>query len=141
MDFERGGGKGNGKFPDRINAQFSSMPATECIGAGRLEGWFSTPAYIAEGRGWGHIQSYCFEGDLFFHLQRSPLLRGVNFQKKDHVTFEVIEVNGNCEAVKLMLPHQVEEMEAGVKPGYAPEDEGKPEPTEMLGQRVEGKVR
>jgi len=123
--------------PERINAQFSAMPATECIGAGRLEGWFATPAYMADGRGWGHIQSYCFEGDLFFHLQRSPLLRGINFQKKDPVTYEVIEVNGRCEAVKLLLPRQVEEMEAG----HVDEEVDKPAPKDLLGQRVEGIVK
>mmetsp|Transcript_72505 Transcript_72505/g.219502 ORF Transcript_72505/g.219502 Transcript_72505/m.219502 type:complete len:348 (+) Transcript_72505:79-1122(+) len=132
-------GKGGGK-QERINAQFSSMPATECIGAGRLEGWFATPAYVAEGRGWGHVQSYCFEGDLFFHLQRSPWLRGVNFQKKDEVTFEVVEVNGRCEAVKLLLPKQVEEMEEK-KQGGEGTDPSMPAPKDCVGQRVQGCVK
>lgn len=131
--------KGSGK-QERINAQFSSMPATECIGAGRLEGWFATPAYIAEGRGWGHVQSYCFEGDLFFHLQRSPWLRGVNFQKKDEVTFEVVEVNGRCEAVKLLLPRQVEELE-DKKQGGQGTDPSMPAPKDCVGQRVQGYVK
>jgi len=131
--------KGKGKG-EKINAQFSSMPATECIGAGRLDGWFSTPAYICEGRGWGHIRSYCFEGDLFFHLQRSPLLRMVNFQKKDPVTFEVIEFNGQVEAVKLLLPRQVTDLETGAKDSQG-EDTGKPEPRDLAGQRIEGQVK
>lgn len=136
-DGRKGGGKGCGKFPERVNAQFSSMPATECIGAGRLEGWFATPAYIAETRGWGHIQSYCFEGDLFFHLQRSPWLRGINFQKKDEVTFEVIEVNGRCEAVKLLLPSQVADLEEKKQGGEAV-DPNEPAPRDCIGQRVQG---
>jgi len=132
MDHRDRGGR------ERINAQFSSFPATECIGAGRLDGWFVTPAYICDQRGWGHISSYCFEGELFFHLQRSPLLRGINFQKKEPVTFEVVEVNGKCEAVKLLTPTQKESMDADWK---AAEEEGKPQPTEMIGQRVQGIVK
>lgn len=127
--------KGGGKGKDvRVNAQFSDMPATECIGAGRLDGWFSTPAYIAENRGWGYIGSFCFEGDLFFHLQRSPWLRGINFQKKDEVTFEVIEVNGKCEAVKLLLPKQVQELED--KASGAPSDDKAA--VDLVGTRIRG---
>jgi len=136
--------KGYGKYGnDRVNASTSAVPATECIGAGRIEGWFSTPAFMADKRGWGHVQSFCYEGDLFFHLQRSPLLRGLNFQKKDPVTFEVIEVNGRCEAVKLMTPNQITETE-NHKAGGIPmdmNDLGKPDPKEFVGQRVEGGVQ
>merc|ERR1719456_447960 len=135
--------KGYGKYGEqRVNASFSNVPATECIGAGRIEGWFATPAFMADKRGWGHVQSFCFEGDLFFHLQRSPLLRGLDFQKKDPVTFEVIEVNGRCEAVKLMTPSQIEDEEAR-KAGVMVDDkdQGKPEPSELVGQRVEGAVQ
>jgi len=128
----KGGGKGGGK--DRINAQYSSMPATECIGAGRVDGWFVTTAYKAESRGWGHIQSKCFEGDLFFHLQRSPWLRGINFQQKDEVEFEVVEIKGRCEAVKLMLPHQVKALEEGAEGKiFSAED--------FVGQRIEGTMK
>lgn len=130
-------GKGKGKEREKINAQFSQMPATECIGAGRLEGWFMTPAYICDGKGWGHIQSYCFEGDLFFHLQRSPLLRGINFQRRDACTFEVIEFNGNCEAVKLLVPRLAHQME---NPKHD-EDAGKPEPADLVGQRINGLMK
>lgn len=134
--------KGYGKFGgnERVNASYSSVPATECIGAGRLEGWFATEAFMADKRGWGHVQSFCFEGDLFFHLQRSPLCRGLNFLKKDPVTFEVIEVNGRCEAVKIMTPQQVEEQEAGGIP-LAAADAGKADPKDLVGQRFEGAVQ
>jgi len=134
----RKGGGGKGGKQERINAQFSEMPATECIGAGRLEGWFATPAHMAESRGWGHIQSYCFEGDLFFHLQRSPWLRGINFQKKDEVTFEVIEVNGRVEAVKLLLPSQVQDLEEKKLNGGEAVDPNLPSPNEFVGHRVSG---
>jgi len=136
--------KGWGKNgTERVNASYSNVPATECIGAGRIEGWFASPAFMAEKRGWGHVQSFCYEGDLFFHLQRSPLCRGVNFQKKDPVTFEVIEVNGRCEAVKLLTPKQIDEEEAHKDGDFtmADKDAGKPDPKELVGQRVEGSVQ
>ncbi|CAK0788148.1 unnamed protein product [Prorocentrum cordatum] len=143
MDPNKSKGKGKGGRPgymeEHVSAQFSSLPASECIGAGRLEGWFSTPAWMVEGRGWGHIQSYCFEGDLFFHMSRSPLLRNINYQKKDPVTFEVLEFNGQCEAVKLLLPRQVMEMESGETEDQF--DSAKPEPRDLVGQRIEGIVR
>merc|ERR1719409_2407091 len=127
---------------ERVDASHSAVPATECIGAGRLEGWFTVPAYTCDKRGWGHIQSFCFEGNLFFHLQRSPLLRGVDFQKKDPVTFEVIEVNGRCEAVKLMTQQQMDEEDAKARGDYIVDREsGKPEAKEFVGQRVEGTVQ
>ncbi|CAE7405381.1 IFT25 [Symbiodinium natans] len=75
-----------------------------CIGAGRVEGWFCTSSFDNEKKGWGHVESYSFEGHLFFHLQRSPSLRGVRYSKRDPVSFEVVEFNGRCEAVKLLLP-------------------------------------
>lgn len=132
--------KGYGKYAnERVNASYSAVPATECIGAGRIEGWFATTALMADKRGWGHVESFCFEGDLFFHLQRSPLCRGLNFQKKDPVTFEVVEVNGRCEAVKLMTADQVEQTEKGGIP-IEDKDVGKPDPSELIGQRVEGGV-
>jgi len=115
------------------------MPATECIGAGRIEGWFATDAFKAEARGWGHVSSYCFEGDLFFHLQRSPWMRGINFRKKDEVTFEVVEVNGRCEAVKLLTPEQVVELEA--KGEGLSTNPSLPTPKECIGQRVAGNVK
>merc|ERR1719161_1778788 len=126
--------KGWGKCgTERVNASYSDVPATECIGAGRIEGWFATDAFMADKRGWGHVQSFCFEGDLFFHLQRSPLLRGIDFQKKDPVTFEVIEVNGRCEAVKLMTPKSQEEIEAYQSGGLTAMEQasGKPAPQEL----------
>jgi hypothetical protein len=79
---------------------------------------------------------------FFFHLQRSPLLRGANFQRKDPVTFEVIEVNGRCEAVKLMTPKILEEEEKRAAGEFVDgQENGKCEPTELVGQRVEGAVQ
>lgn len=133
--------KGYGKS-ERINASYSAVPATECIGAGRIEGWFNTETFMADKRGWGHVQSNFYEGDLFFHLQRSPLLRGVNFRKKDPVTFEVVEINGRCEAVKLMTT-KVQEEEELRKQGILVDDKdaGKPDPKELVGTRVAGAVQ
>ncbi|CAE7229108.1 IFT25 [Symbiodinium sp. CCMP2592] len=102
-----------------------------CIGAGRLEGWFCTSSYDNEKKGWGHLESDSFEGHLFFHLQRSPSLRGVRYFRKDAVAFEVVEFNGRCEAVKLLLPSRNEEQN---------EEAWKPEPREVLGQTVEGRL-
>ncbi|CAE7704458.1 IFT25 [Symbiodinium pilosum] len=102
-----------------------------CIGAGRLEGWFCTSSIDNEKKGWGHLESYSFPGHLFFHLQRSPSLRGVRYGKKDPVTFEVVEFNGRCEAVKLLLPSMQQE---------DPEEAWKPEPREVLGQTMEGRL-
>lgn len=133
------GDKGKSKGSGKINAQNSSMPATECIGAGRIEGWFATDAFKAEGRGWGHVASFCYEGDLFFHLQRSPWMRGINFRKKDEVTFEVVEVNGRCEAVKLLTPEQVVELEA--KGEGLSTNPNVPQPKDVIGQRVDGNVK
>eukprot|EP00930_Biecheleria_cincta_P042287 TRINITY_DN29097_c0_g1_i1.p1 TRINITY_DN29097_c0_g1~~TRINITY_DN29097_c0_g1_i1.p1 ORF type:complete len:532 (+),score=125.14 TRINITY_DN29097_c0_g1_i1:68-1597(+) len=107
-----------------------------CVGAGRLEGWFLASSFENDKRGWGHISSYCFEGRLFFHLQRSPSLRGVVYRKKDPLSFEVVEFNGRCEAVKLLLPNMTEK---GVIPD--PEGELRPEPNTMLGETMEGTVR
>jgi len=75
---------------------------------------------------------------LFFHLQRSPWLRGINFQKKDEVTFEVIEVNGRCEAVKLLLPNQVQELEDKKLQSGEATDPNEPAPRDLVGQRVGG---
>jgi len=132
--------KGYGKS-ERVNASFSDVPATECIGAGRIEGWFATDAYTADKRGWGHVLSFCYEGELFFHLQRSPGMRGIQFYKKDPVTFEVVEMNGRCEAVKMMTPKMVEQEQARARGELVDEEAVKPDPKELVGQRVEGIVQ
>ncbi|CAJ1403450.1 unnamed protein product [Effrenium voratum] len=98
-----------------------------CIGAGQIEGWFCHSSSENEKRGFGHVTSYSFEGQLFFHLQRSPWLRGVKYSRRDPVLFEVVEFNGRCEAVKLGLP-QTEDADA------------KPEASELLGQTLEGRM-
>lgn len=100
-----------------------------CIGAGRLEGWFCSSSYDNEKTGWGHLESDSFEGHLFFHLQRSPSLRGVRYFRRDPVAFEVVEFNGRCEAVKLLLPSKEQN-----------EEVWKVEPREVLGQTVEGRL-
>lgn len=141
---DKGKAKGKDDKGPRINASFSSMPATECIGAGRIEGWFATGSLRAESKGFGHVESYCFEGHLFFHLQRSPWLRGISYNQKDPITFEVVEVNGKCEAVKLLTPAQVEELEKTGRLGKESEGMGDgtmPKPQAMIGQRVEGVVK
>jgi len=76
-----------------------------CVGAGRIEGWFLTSNTQVEPRGWGHVQSFSFEGNLVFRVQNSALLQGAVYRQKDPVTFEVVQVrSGGCEAVHLALP-------------------------------------
>eukprot|EP00931_Biecheleriopsis_adriatica_P009221 TRINITY_DN110300_c0_g1_i1.p1 TRINITY_DN110300_c0_g1~~TRINITY_DN110300_c0_g1_i1.p1 ORF type:complete len:503 (+),score=130.47 TRINITY_DN110300_c0_g1_i1:37-1509(+) len=120
---------------DRDGPESGEGSFENCVGAGRLEGWFCSPSWDNDKKGWGHLQSYCFEAKLFFHLQRSASLRGVTYRKKDPVFFEVVEFNGRHEAVKLMLPSQLEENEEEM-------DESKPEAKELVGKgRFEGVLR
>jgi len=74
-------------------------------------------------------------------LQRSPSMRGVQFYKKDPVTFEVVEMNGRCEAVKMMTPKMVEQEQARARGELVDEEAVKPDPKELVGQRVEGIVQ
>jgi len=77
-----------------------------CVGAGRIDGWFvKSKSQVCE-QGTGHVQSYCFDGNLAFRLHYSPLLTDQEFSQKDPVTFEVAIVHGQCEAVSLALPGQ-----------------------------------
>jgi hypothetical protein len=81
--------------------KFSVM---NCIGAGRIEGWFLNSKTNALQRGWGHVQSYCYEGNLLFRPVNSPVLKDADFNQKDPVTFEVMLVKGEPEAVRLATP-------------------------------------
>eukprot|EP00913_Durusdinium_trenchii_P032489 g30417.t1 len=97
-----------------------------CLGAGKIVGLFNNSSLECDQRGWGHLVSDAFQGTCFFHLQRSPSLRGYSF---DPVLFEVVEINGRYEAVNMMLPSQLEDSEVSV--------EAQP----FVGQRVEGQVK
>lgn len=58
------------------------------------------------------------------------------------MTFEVMEINNRVEAVKLLLPHQVERVEQGKSTTFDQEaDRFKPDPKELMGQWVEGVVK
>lgn len=98
-----------------------------CIGAGRIDGWFVSSKTAVFQKGWGHVQSFSFEGNLLFRPPNSPLLRDVEFKQKDPVYFEVRKVRGKCEAFRLRAPDQeaaevVEESIATV-PEYPSEPE------------------
>jgi len=74
---------------------------TNCLDAGRIDGWFvNTKKNVLE-RGWGQVQSYCFDGDLCYRPVNSPLLKDVEFAQKDAVSFEVVMIGDQCEAVRL----------------------------------------
>ncbi|CAK0789266.1 unnamed protein product, partial [Prorocentrum cordatum] len=85
----------------------AEYPVSNCVGAGRIEGWFvTTPDKVVE-RGFGHLQSFSFEGNLVFHVEWSPLIDKAKFNQRDPVMFEVVLANnGDHEAVNLALPEQ-----------------------------------
>ncbi|CAK0828509.1 unnamed protein product, partial [Prorocentrum cordatum] len=77
----------------------TDYPVSNCVGAGRIEGWFVTPKDKVERSGFGHLQSFSFEGNLVFHAEWSELLAGVNYSARDPVSFEVVVFpNGDHEA-------------------------------------------
>eukprot|EP00435_Cladocopium_sp_Y103_P029445 s1042_g7.t1 len=104
-----------------------------CVGAGQLEGFFNNSSLESERRGWGHLVSTYFQGTLFFHLQRSPALRGVDWARYDVVFFEVMEINGRYEAVKMLLPSMMETQGSECKAEAHLE--------QFEGQRIQGKLR
>lgn len=126
-------------MPPRDKFEGKQNPPGECIGAGRIEGWFANDHASVQAKGFGYVRSFCFDGDLFFHLKRSPSLRGVEYDKRAPMTFEVIEYNGQVECCKVMLPGQdVAEWEMDK---VREADSNRPDPTGVIGQRVAGTIR
>lgn len=113
------------------HGQTDDAGCEKCVGAGQLEGWFKNTSWESERRGWGHLESTYFQGTLFFHLQRSPSMRGVEWSRNDVVFFEVVEINGRYEAVKMLLPSMLAKM------GHDSCDDLQA----FVGQRVEGTLR
>ncbi|CAL1128517.1 unnamed protein product [Cladocopium goreaui] len=105
-----------------------------CVGAGQLEGFFNNSSLESERRGWGHLVSTYFQGTLFFHLQRSPALRGVEWARDDVVFFEVMEINGRYEAVKMLLPSMMETQ-------LGSECKAEADIEQFEGQRIQGNLR
>jgi len=65
------------------------------------------PRAAVEQWGWGHVQSFSFEGNLVFLTAYSPLLEGKDFKPKEEVSFEVVEAaDGVHLAVALAVPGQ-----------------------------------
>lgn len=97
--------------PLAIVEETPAMPSSDpnfgfgnCIGAGRIEGWFLHTKSNVLKNGWGHVQSYCFEGNLVFRPVNSTLLKDVEFVQTSPCTFEVMMVRGQCEAVRITTP-------------------------------------
>lgn len=113
----------------------SDYPVSNCVGAGRIEGWLLHPKSTVESKGWGHLQSFSFEGNVLFKLGYSPLLAGeVEFKHQDPCTFEVVQAaDGQYQAVRLALADQEGQVpEAGE--GDAPwEDPGQHELESFIG--------
>jgi len=97
-----------GETGDAEAACHSSL--SNCVGAGRIDGWFIKSKSQDMEYGTGHVQSYCFEGNLLFRMQYSPLLNDKDYNQKDPVSFEVARVKGQCEAVSLALLGQEDDV-------------------------------
>lgn len=107
--------KGAGKGPaatgldEGVVQKASDFPVSECLCAGRIEGWFLHGKAQVDARGWGHVQSFSFEGNLLFRPVYSPLLQDHEYKHQDAVTFEVIvAADGRHQAVRLALAGQEE---------------------------------
>lgn len=83
-----------------------------CIGAGRIEGWFVHGKDFVDSKGYGHVQSYSFEGNVVFRPALSPMLRSAEYKQKAACTFEVCMVKGQPEAVRMALEGQEEAEQA-----------------------------
>jgi len=89
--------------PLELDPEDPQFSIKNCIGAGRVEGWFLQPRSRVLQETWGHLQSYCFEGNLVYRPVNSPLLKDIHFKQKDPVSFEVMMVRGHAEAVRLSV--------------------------------------
>lgn len=100
----KGVGKGDAAMAAMDDGVLASTdyPVKNCFGAGRIEGWFLHPKSQVDDRGWGHLQSFSFEGNLLFRLVYSPLLSGFDFKHQDPCSFEVVKAgDGRFQAVHL----------------------------------------
>jgi len=109
----KGAGKTAGKKVSAIDegtVEKSDYPVANCVGAGLIEGWFAVSKGSVDERGWGHVQSYSFEGNLSYRPIYCPqLYEGeIDYKPKDPVTFEVVQAaDGRFLAVHLCMPGQV----------------------------------
>lgn len=129
-----------GQTADGFSTEY---PVSNCVGAGRIEGWFASSSAQVSQRGWGHVQSFSFEGNLVFRLEHSALVRDSEFRQKDGVTFEVVEVagsGGRYEAVHLALPGQEAEVPEPRLPGAPPWEPAAPAAASVHGGK-EGRMK
>jgi len=104
--------KGMGKGPKREGPP-DNTSAANCVGAGRIEGWFVCTKVQQEEQGWGQLESFSFEGPLVFRPAYSPLAVDAHWKPHDPVTFEVVQTSdgGKHIAVRLCQPGQEEPAE------------------------------
>lgn len=93
-------------------AAASAYPIVNCVGAGRIEGWFwhSREMMDTNGQLWGHVQSHCFLGELVFYMGKAnPAIESLKSWKRgQEISFEVIrdDYTECLEAVRIALTEQ-----------------------------------
>lgn len=123
----------------------TAYPVSNCVGAGRIEGWFWHSKDQVDEQGYGFVQSYCFEGDLVFYPVESQQLSkpsARSYKRRDPVTFEVLLLDGEHQAVNLILQDKDgEDYGFGDKRKTALPQGGTVDPKELVGgSRVEGVI-
>jgi len=119
----------------------AAYPIGNCVDQGRIEGWIWHTKEQVDAQGWGHVQSYCFEGNLIFYLRKSPVIASTDYKRGGIVTFEVARaVTGACEAIGLAPTEQAGDVPTLQKGWELPAVpvQGNKDPRELAGLRVEG---
>mmetsp|Transcript_18839 Transcript_18839/g.48938 ORF Transcript_18839/g.48938 Transcript_18839/m.48938 type:complete len:641 (+) Transcript_18839:78-2000(+) len=120
----KGGGKGAAEriaMDEGVVTSGVEYPVSNCVGAGRIDGWFVHSKAQVEDRGWGHVQSFSFEGNLLCRLAYSRLLENKDFAPKDAMSFEVVVVaDGKHQAVRMALASQEDVVQEEPGEGEAP---------------------